>query len=123
MKYYTLETNEEEINMDDLFSYFSSLDSLNDYHYGVIMDISGGGIKFSSDVKNESGSYIISVISLNGERMMIVCKIIACEKSQKVSDKYINRAKFIFKNISDREKIVRFVFDEERKARQREVGE
>ena len=66
---------------------------------------------------------IISVISLNGERMMIVCKIIACEKSQKVSDKYINRAKFIFKNISDREKIVRFVFDEERKARQREVGE
>ena len=55
--------------------------------------------------------------------MMIVCKIIACEKSQKVSDKYINRAKFIFKNISDREKIVRIVFDEERKARQREVGE
>lgn len=123
MQYYTLETNEKEINMDDLFSYFSSLDSLNDYHYGVIMDISGGGIKFSSDFKNESGSYILSVISLNGERMMIVCKIIACEKSQKVSDKYINRAKFIFKNISDREKIVRFVFDEERKARQREVGE
>lgn len=124
MQYYTLETNEvDEINLDDLFSYFTSLDSLNNYHYGVIMDISGGGMKFSSECKNESGSYIISVISLNGERMMIVCKIISCEKSQKVADKYINRAKFIFKNISDREKIVRFVFDEERKARQREVGE
>ena len=31
--------------------------------------------------------------------------------------------KFIFKNLRDREKIVRFVFEEERRIRKKEVGE
>ena len=47
-------------------------------------------------------------------------QIVAIQKED--SDRYSCRAKFIFKDLKDREKIVRFVFEEERKIRRKEVG-
>jgi c-di-GMP-binding flagellar brake protein YcgR len=36
---------------------------------------------------------------------------------------FSNRIEFLFKDLRDREKIVRFVFEEERRIRKKEVGD
>jgi c-di-GMP-binding flagellar brake protein YcgR len=51
------------------------------------------------------------------ESFSLVGHVISSEKHPKDSDQYINRLQFHFKDLRDREKIVRFVFEEERRLR------
>ena len=48
--------------------------------------------------------------------------MIATEKHPTIEEMYIHRVKFLFRDLRDREKIVRFVFEEERRIRRKEVG-
>ncbi len=49
--------------------------------------------------------------------------MIATEKHPAIEEMYIHRVKFLFRDLRDREKkIVRFVFEEERRIRRKEVG-
>jgi len=49
-------------------------------------------------------------------------QVIATEKHPAIEEMYIHRVKFLFRDLRDREKIVRFVFEEERRIRRKEVG-
>ena len=77
----------------------------------VILDISGGGIRFSLSTPLEEGTYFMAQFSLALEectqQFNIVCKVINCTQS--------------FDRMTEREKIVRFVFEEERRIRRREM--
>lgn len=92
----------------------------------IIQDISGGGIRFVSDELFNKDDYILSVIRLTNQKIdntfYLVCKIISSDKIEHLANKYTNRAKFKFKDIKDREIIVRFVFEEERRIRNKEIG-
>ena len=55
-------------------------------------------------------------------KFVLVAQIIDSYGAINDSEKYINRGKFIFKDLKDREKIVRFVFEEERKIRKKVNG-
>lgn len=92
----------------------------------TIQDISGGGVRFSSAEQLNPGDYTILVIRLTNDRMdetfYLVSQIMAGEPHPRVKDLYTNRAKFIFKDLKDREKIVRFVYEEERRIRKKEIG-
>lgn len=89
-------------------------------------DISGGGVRFSSGVQVEKDEYILICIRLTNEIMddtfYIVSQVISCEKTELVPEVYEIRAKFLFKDLKDREAIVRFVFEEERKIRRIKKG-
>ena len=91
--------------------------------HSVILDISGGGIKISTDTPLEASSYIITRfrLSVNGseQEFILIGQVIECERSQ--SGKYFARIRFIFDNIAKREQIVRYVFEEERRIRRREM--
>ena len=91
----------------------------------VILDISGGGIRFSLSTPLEEGTYFMAQFSLALEectqQFNIVCKVIKCTQSLDYADRYFARSKFIFDRITEREKIVRFVFEEERRIRRREM--
>lgn len=91
----------------------------------VILDISGGGIRFSLSTPLEEGTYFMAQFSLALEectqQFNIVCKVINCTQSLDYADRYFARSKFIFDRITEREKIVRFVFEEERRIRRREM--
>ena len=91
----------------------------------VILDISGGGIRFSLSTPLEEGTYFMAQFSLALEectqQFNIVCKVINCTQSLDNADRYFARSKFIFDRITEREKIVRFVFEEERRIRRREM--
>lgn len=93
---------------------------------GTLLDISGGGIRFSSLTKIEKDSFILTDFHLENDRVnsefFLACQIISSERSTKEPDKYVNRAKFIYKDLKDREAIVQFVFEEERRIRRKEIG-
>ena len=93
---------------------------------GTVLDISGGGIRFVCDRELESQSHLLVIMHLNNEwidqQFYIVIKIIDGWKSEKNSEKYIYRAKFLIKNPKTREAIIKYIFDEERKARKKENG-
>lgn len=92
----------------------------------VILDISGGGIRFLTDHMLERDSCIYAEIHLKNDRIdqyfHLACKIIESVGHDQIAGKFLTRAKFVFKDLKDREAIVRFVFEEERRIRKRENG-
>lgn len=89
-------------------------------------DISGGGIKFVTDEELESGSYILTVMHLANDKLdhtfYLVTEIIDCIPMEKAPEKKLARGKFQFKDLKDRDLIVRFVFEEDRMLRKKENG-
>lgn len=127
MQYYKI--SEEVADLDTTEAVFAEIQ--NPEYIGrekktSIQDISGGGIRFISDEKFEKDSYILAVIRLTNEKIdntfYLVCRIVSSEEVEYMTDKYSNRAKFNFKDIKDREAIVRYVFEEERRIRKKEIG-
>lgn len=91
---------------------------------GQIVDLSGGGIRFHTDQMLTEEQYVLFEIHLENESMnkqyYIIGNVISCVKTGKISEKpYEVRAKFLIQDNSIREEIIRFIFEEERKARQR----
>lgn len=87
-----------------------------------VRDISGGGMRFVTDVELPEDSYILVYIRL-GEKAQdavypIVGRVISSGKVEDVTPaKYEQRVEFILKDSRVREDIIRFIFKEERKAR------
>lgn len=102
--------------------------SKNHYNWlaGTIIDISGGGIKFRSKTQLKADQNIECQISLDldGEihELLFPGKIIDSVIFDLNS--YIYETRVSFDNISkeDREIIIRFIFEEERKRRKKEKG-
>ena len=90
----------------------------------MICDISGGGVRFTGDVPLEAGQFVLLIFRLinknTDECFHLVSQIVEARKED--NERYSCRAKFIFKDLRDREKIVRFVFEEERRIRKKEIG-
>lgn len=90
-------------------------------------DLSGGGCRFMTTESLEAGSKILSVIRLSNDKIdrmfYLVTDVIACDPIKDMEDRWIVRGKFDFKNIKDRDLIVRYVFEEDRMLRKKENGE
>lgn len=93
---------------------------------GMLQDISGGGARFTAREPLKVDQYILLNIHLKGDRidekLCLVSQVVTVEQHPRVPDLFINRVQFLFKDLRDREKIVRFVFEEERRIRRKEVG-
>lgn len=87
----------------------------------VAVDISGGGIRFISDYPIDIDSYVLVKIQLSNDKVdqvfFLVTKVIESAPTENDKTKYQNRGKFLFKEMKDRESIVRYVFEEERRFR------
>ena len=111
----------------DLFEEITDPKYLTEKRNVISLDISGGGIRFLADEKLENGSYILTVIRLANDKVdqtfYLVTEIIETFKMDKAPDKMVTRAKFRFKDIKDRDLIVRYVFEEDRMLRKKENGD
>ena len=93
---------------------------------GIALDISGGGIRIISKHKHEKDSemFILLEITYNGKEKIygILGKIVSMEKLQNRELTYEYRIEY--RNIEGivREELIKFIFEEERKQRQRERG-
>jgi c-di-GMP-binding flagellar brake protein YcgR len=94
---------------------------------GNMQDVSGGGIRFSAAEGLEPNTYVLVKFRLsNGkidESFCLVGQVVGSYSHEKSGGLFSNRIEFLFKDLRDREKIVRFVFEEERRIRKKEVGD
>lgn len=125
--YYKISDKVAELETtEDLFEEIANPDYIEHKKLARARDISGGGIKFTSIEELEVGSKLLTVIRLTNEKIdhmfYLVAEIIECLPVEKVQDRWVVRAKWHFKNIKDRDLIVRYVFEEDRMIRKKENG-
>lgn len=93
---------------------------------GVMVDISGGGARFISGASYEKGSLIRYNFSLfvSGElnEYNLVGKVINSRPLENRAGKYESRIQFIEIVQDERESIIKYIFEEERRIRHRERG-
>ena len=93
---------------------------------GTMVDISGGGARFISKVQYTEGSLIRFVFSLfvNGEvtEYKLIGKVLRSAPMENKEDSFENRIQFVNMVNDDRESIIKYIFEEERKMRHRERG-
>ena len=92
----------------------------------VIVDISGGGIRFVGNYAYEPESLICCKYSLATDGRVkeytLVSKILTVRALEDRPGVFEHRAQYINIDTSDREEIIRFIFEAERKYRKREKG-
>ena len=127
LKYYEISEDTARLpSTEGLFAEIQKPEYLDHELEGTVQNISGGGIRFMSEHLLEKDQNILMMLRLTNEytdeTFYLVGKVVACEKHPERAGTYIHRLKFLFRDTRDREKIVRFVFEEERRIRRKEVG-
>lgn len=93
---------------------------------GYILNISGGGALFITDYNLSDIAYVIMRIVLHeqdapNETTDIIARILDQKKNED-NGRYYYRMRFIFRNSKLREKIVQYIFEEQRLLRRKERG-
>lgn len=106
---------------------FQYKDEVNDqWHEGLILDISGGGIRFTSHSILIKEKVITCHLQLNFEEftkhLYLTGTIIESTDSAIEGKAVENRVRFENVSVEDREAIIRFIFEEERRRRKKEKG-
>ncbi len=92
---------------------------------GTIVDISGGGMRFISETHIPGAEYMFLAFTLGigGVKQMVevLAKVIAINPVPDTKN-FTYRMKFMYKDSKLQEKIIRFIFEEERRIRKKELG-
>lgn len=93
---------------------------------GITLDISGGGIRFVSDTANEKGSHMLIEFNIPlGEEMKYFSIVSVQIDSRKIPNKEaVYEHRIQFENITKRERedLIKYIFEEERRFRKNEKG-
>lgn len=135
---YRLYTKEEEIylnrivenNFQTMAEKTECLEKLkvlqSDWMSATITDISGGGARFNTGFQSNSGDYIILNItfqmSAKAYDFKLKSLVISSRSLMNREGLYENRVEFIEIDVEQRETLIKFIFEEERKMRKREKG-
>lgn len=110
---------------EEIFDELTQNQMLNDAIDAFALDISGGGLRFTSERNLSEIPYVLCILSFRGEKTLQTCylvlHIIDSIKNPRNSARFISRGQFIFKDLHDRETIVRYIFEEERRIRRKEL--
>ncbi|MBO4900743.1 MAG: flagellar brake protein [Lachnospiraceae bacterium] len=123
-----------EMNSRELLK--EEIDALNHSHNtlqpelplkrSVIVDISGGGLRFVSNLEYEKGSMILCNYNLvvDGEQKhySLVGKVLSVYELENRPGVYEHRVQYVNMDVDDREEIIKYIFNEERKSRHKEKG-
>lgn len=124
LEYRVLDEKEKSM-LDEGIEYDADTIAL-EWEKANMLDLSGGGIRFVSPHKENKDSYIQVRFQIEeGERPLIVyayAVILRSELNQNNMMLYSNRIMFLKMPKSIREKIVRFIFNAQRKRRLKELG-
>ncbi|MBD5546547.1 MAG: flagellar brake protein [Lachnospiraceae bacterium] len=90
----------------------------------IIVDISGGGIRFVGDLAYKPGSLIYCRYKLERDGKIkeysLIAKVLVTKELEDKPGFYEHRARYINIDTAEREEIIRFIFEQERKNRKRE---
>ncbi|MCQ2499086.1 MAG: flagellar brake domain-containing protein [Lachnospiraceae bacterium] len=92
----------------------------------VVVDISGGGLRFISNYKYEENSHICCkynlIIDGVSKEYTLISKVLMVKELENRPGVFEHRAQYVDIDTYEREEIIRFIFEEERKHRKREKG-
>ena len=119
-----------EIIMDIMYCLYEEreLDEPVDYiwEHAILTDISGGGARFNANGRFQSGDLVLLKFAIpfkSGNRELILkARVISSQIVINRLGLYETRVEFSEIDLSQREAIIHFVFEEERKQRRREKG-
>ncbi|MCH5259035.1 MAG: flagellar brake protein [Lachnospiraceae bacterium] len=93
----------------------------------VIVDISGGGLRFVANYAYEPQSMILCKYSLliHGEskEYNLVGKVLSVRALENRKDAYEHRVQYVNMNAAEREEIIKYIFDEERRTLKNQMGD
>lgn len=119
-----LEMKSRELSEDEI----KVVDTVDEYltpglplKQSVIVDISGGGLRFLSNQQYEPDSLIYInyrlVIKEKVKDYNVVGKVLATKPSENRKGVYEHRVQYVNMGTDDREEIIKYIFEEERKHR------
>lgn len=92
----------------------------------VVVDISGGGIRFISSYKYEPNAFCYCkynlIIDGVSKEYSLITKVLTVRELENRPGVFEHRAQYVDIDTFEREEIIRFIFEEERKHRKREKG-
>jgi len=90
---------------------------------GKVLDLSGGGMRFTTNENLEDEEFVMMILQLSNESMdrnyALMGRMIASDPATNRKNLYVNRVQFVFRDIKVREEIIRYIFEEERNNRNR----
>ena len=92
---------------------------------GTILDISGGGAKFSAKYDIDTERYMYVSFKLKTQAIDETINVIARRVKSEYKEEfgiYEHRIEFLFKEPEDRETIIKYIFDEDRRLRKKDQG-
>ncbi len=89
---------------------------------GIIVDISGGGARFISGHPYEKDAKILFKFTLDSREYEVIGKVLISNKLEGREGAFQNHVQFVNINDKERESIIRFIFEEERRIRKKERG-
>ncbi|MBP5151911.1 MAG: flagellar brake protein [Lachnospiraceae bacterium] len=88
---------------------------------GIASDLSGGGMRFITDIAYEEGSYIYTTFNLTTEGITreyeIISKVLTVREVANRPGEYEHRIQFANLDRDTREDIIKYIFEEERRLR------
>lgn len=92
----------------------------------IIVDISGGGLRFIAKERYRIGEMIFCKYNLQLEGYLreykLVGKVLSSDPLTNRPDEYSHRVEYVGIDNIEREEIIKYIFDEERKNRKKEKG-
>ena len=92
----------------------------------VIVDISGGGIRFISERRYEENDCLAVRTVLRNENidqeLLVVVSIVSCRQAAPNMERYETRAEYLHLGTKLRETVIKYIFDEDRKSRKKDMG-
>lgn len=99
---------------------------VNDVHSGMIVDISGGGVRVMSDMHFNKNDYVMLrfpvEMNIGTRQVEIMGKIVLSLESPNKNNYYDNRIQFKEVSRELRDIIVKYIFEQQRKIQKRERG-
>jgi len=112
--------------LDCMLSFHYKDDDNGKWEKGIILDISGGGIRFTSQKKLVDKKGVINHLQLNYDQEechLYLSGVIVDSSNLRAQDNiYENRVVFDEITIEEREIIIKFIFEEERRRRKNKKG-
>ena len=87
----------------------------------VVVDISGGGLRFIAGHRYEEGAYIYCTYTLNvkgqPKQYHLIGRVLSVRELEDKPGTFEHRIQYVNLDVDDREEIIRYIFEEERRQR------
>lgn len=97
----------------------------DDLQRSVVVDISGGGLRFVANFRYEEGSTIYCSYRLPGnvsdKEYEMICNVLKVQELENRPGLFEHRIQYVYIDETSREDIIHFIFEEERKIRKKQT--